>query len=56
MVEIFSRSGRRVCWNWPGKSVKSETKSMSSSCSIQLGWIGFLVGFFVSVFGIGFGV
>lgn len=55
MVEILSRSGIRVCWNWPGKSVKSETKSESSSCSIQLGWICFLVGFCVfSVFWVGF--
>ena len=53
MVEILSKSGIRDCWNFPGKLVKSDTKSVSSSWSIQLGSIGFLgfcwVGLLVSV-------
>ncbi|WRX09427.1 hypothetical protein QQP08_001914 [Theobroma cacao] len=36
VVEILSRSGIRVCWNLVGRSRNSDTKSESSSWSIQL--------------------
>ncbi|RDX73676.1 hypothetical protein CR513_46684, partial [Mucuna pruriens] len=37
VVEIRSRSGISVCWNFMGRSLNSETKSSSSSSNTQLG-------------------
>lgn len=51
VVEILSRSGIRVFWNFIGKSANSETKSVSSSRSNQLvsflGFVLFIICFFV---------
>lgn len=51
VVEILSRSGIRVFWNFIGKSANSETKSVPSSRSSQLvsflGFVLFIICFFV---------
>lgn len=52
MVEIFSKSGKSVSCNLEGRSLKSATKSSSSSWSAQLGLVWILFGFvFFSVSG-----
>lgn len=51
VVEILSRSGIRVFWNFIGKSANSDTKLVSSSRSNQLvsflGFVFFIICFFV---------